>query len=44
MDSNGQVIEEMLDEENLVCLNDGSNTRIDVNTERVCAGSHAGFK
>ena len=34
MDRNGQVIEEMLEEENLVCLSDGSNTRIDVNTGR----------
>lgn len=32
MDSNGQVIEELLDEENLVCLNDGSKTRIEVST------------
>jgi len=29
---NGQVIEEMLDEKNLVCLNNGVGTRIDVNT------------
>lgn len=34
VDYNGQVIEEMLDEKNLVCLNDGSKTRIDVNTGR----------
>lgn len=31
-DTNGQVIEELLDEKNLVCLNDGSKTRIDVHT------------
>lgn len=31
-DINGQVIEELLDEKYLVCLNDGSSTRIDVNT------------
>lgn len=31
-DTNGQVIEELLDEKNLVCLNDGSKTRIDIHT------------
>ncbi len=31
-DINGQIIEEMLDEKNLVCLNNGECTRIDVNT------------
>jgi len=31
-DTNGQVIEEFLDEKNLVSLNDGINTRIDVQT------------
>lgn len=31
-DTNGQVIEELLDEKDLVCINDGSNTRIDVHT------------
>lgn len=31
---NGQVIEELSDEGNLVCLNDGSETRIDVSTGR----------
>lgn len=30
-DVNGQIIEEMLDEKNLVCLNNGECTRIDVN-------------
>lgn len=31
-ESNGQVIEELLDEKNLVCLNDGRSTSIDVQT------------
>lgn len=31
-DVNGQVTEALLDEKNLVCQNDGSNTQIDVNT------------
>ncbi|KAG5832008.1 hypothetical protein ANANG_G00286560 [Anguilla anguilla] len=31
-DYNGQVVEELLDGKHLVCINDGRNTRIDVNT------------
>ena len=31
-DSNGEVVKEMLDGQNLVCVNDGRGTRIDVNT------------
>ena len=30
-DSNGDVVEEMLEERSLFCLNDGQKTRIDVN-------------
>lgn len=29
-ENNGQVIEEMLHERNVVCLNDGKKTRIDI--------------
>lgn len=31
-DGSDQVIEDLLDERNLMCLNDGNKTRIDVNT------------
>ncbi len=31
-DANGEVIEELLDEKNMVCLNDGRGTRVDVHT------------
>uniref|UniRef100_A0A3B3Q2D7 Reverse transcriptase domain-containing protein n=1 Tax=Paramormyrops kingsleyae TaxID=1676925 RepID=A0A3B3Q2D7_9TELE len=34
VDINGQVIEELLEEKNLVCLNDGTKTRIEVRTGR----------
>jgi len=37
MDGNGQVIDELLDEKNLVCLNDGSKTRIEVSTGKESA-------
>lgn len=33
-DNNGQVIEELVDERNLVCLNDGNTTRVDLSTNR----------
>ena len=33
-DNNGQIMEELLDEKFLVCLNDGRNTIIDVNTRK----------
>lgn len=32
VDINGQAIEELLEEKNLVCLNDGTKTKIEVNT------------
>ncbi|XP_035277579.1 uncharacterized protein LOC118229593 [Anguilla anguilla] len=35
-DYNGQVVEELLDGKHLVCINDGRNTRIDVNTGKEC--------
>ena len=31
-DSNGQIVEELMEEKRLVCLNDGRATRIDINT------------
>ncbi len=31
-DLNGQIIEQLLEENDLVCLNDGRKTRIDVHT------------
>jgi len=31
-DNNGQVIEEVMNDRNLVCLNDGRRTRIDIRT------------
>ena len=34
-DRNGEIVEELLDGQNLVCVNDGKRTRIDVNWERV---------
>ncbi len=34
MDNNGHVMEELLDEKNRVCLNDGHKTRIDVITRK----------
>ena len=36
-DSNGELVEEMLDGQNLVCVNDGRGTRIDVNTGKESA-------
>ena len=36
-DSNGEIVEEMLDGQNLVCVNDGRGTRIDVNTGKESA-------
>lgn len=36
-DSNGEVIEEMLSERNMVCVNDGRKTRVDVRTGRESA-------
>lgn len=36
-DINGLIIEEMIESNNLVCLNDGSGTRLDVNTGRESA-------
>lgn len=32
IDNNSQIVEEMLDEKNLVCLNNGECTIIDINT------------
>ncbi len=37
MHINGQVIEELLEEKNLICLNDGTKTRIEVNARRESA-------
>ncbi|XDV52299.1 hypothetical protein PO909_021042 [Leuciscus waleckii] len=34
-DANGEVIEELLEERNMVCLNDGRGTRIDVHTGNI---------
>ena len=36
-DTNGEVIEELLEERNMVCLNDGRGTRIDVHTGNTSA-------
>ncbi len=37
VDINGQVIEDLLEEKKLICLNDGTKTRIEVNTGRESA-------
>ena len=31
-DMNGKVIEELMEDNNLVCMNDGKGTRIDIRT------------
>ncbi len=36
-DANGVIVEEMIERKNLVCINDGSYTRLDVNTGRESA-------
>ncbi len=36
-DANGLIIEEVIERKNLVCINDGSYTRLDVNTSRESA-------
>lgn len=36
-DCNGEIVEELMDGQNLVCVNDGRRTRIDVNTGKESA-------
>ncbi len=38
--NNGQVIADLLDEKNLVCMNDGNKTRIDVSLFPVIGSGH----
>ena len=42
-DGNGQVMENLIEMKDLVCLYDGRGTRIDVATGKDCLGPHSGI-
>lgn len=44
INANGQVVEELIEERELVCLNDGKGTRIDFHTGIVCVGFDISLK